>query len=91
MASLKEVPQFAYLPGRGLSDALDRVAAHLREARALLQQASPSRHDLQQGAPVPDLSGGVTFALDLSQAFDTVSRQEIISLLQRFTTSPGTS
>ena len=24
MTSLKDIPQFAYLPGRGLSDALDR-------------------------------------------------------------------
>ena len=77
MTSLKDIPQFAYLPGRGLSDALDRVVAHLRDARTLLQNA----HALQQGAHVPDLVGGITFALDLSQAFDTVSRQEIISLL----------
>ena len=39
------------------------------------------RHDLQQHANVPNLVGGVTFALDLSQAFDTVSLQEIICLL----------
>ena len=77
MTSLKDIPQFAYLLGRGLSDALDRVVAHLRDARTLLQNA----HALQQGAHVPDLVGGITFALDLSQAFDTVSRQEIISLL----------
>ena len=81
MTSLRDIQQFAYLPGRGLSDALDRVVAHLREARTLLQNASPSRHALRQGAQVPDLVGGITFALDLSQAFDTVSRQEIISLL----------
>ena len=53
----------------------------LTEARTLLQHASPSRHALQQRANVPDLVGGVTSALDLSQAFDTVSRQEMISLL----------
>ena len=47
----------------------------------MLQNAPPSRSALQQGAQVPDLVGGITFALDLSQAFDTVSRQEIISLL----------
>ena len=35
----------------------------------------------KQGAQVPDLVGGITFVLDLSQTFDTVSGQEIISLL----------
>ena len=62
MTSLKDIRQFAYLPGRGLSDALDRVVAHLREARTLLQNTSPSRHALQLGAHVPDLVGGITFS-----------------------------
>ena len=41
-------PQFAYLPGRGLSDALDRVVGHLREARQFM-----SRHELHQGVQLP--------------------------------------
>ena len=69
------------LPGRGLSDALDRVTSHLREARDLIHTARPSRHEQHAGATPPDLAGGITFALDLSQAFDTVSRQSIIDNL----------
>ena len=76
--SLRRLPQFAYLPGRGLSDAPDRVVSHLREARQLIQEARPSRHELHAGVQPHGLAGGVTFALDLSQAFDTVSRQDII-------------
>ena len=34
------LPQFAYLPGRGLSDALDRVVSHLRDARQLIGHAT---------------------------------------------------
>ena len=80
-SSLQHLPQFAYLPGRGLSDALDRVVSHLREARDLIHTARPSRHEQHAGATLPDLAGGITFALDLSQAFDTVSRQSIIDNL----------
>ena len=83
MASLRYLPQFAYLPQRGLADALERVTHHLREARQLIQQSQPSRHELQEGVKAPGLVGGLTFALDLSQAFDTVSRQDILSLLQQ--------
>ena len=66
--SLMHLHQFAYLPGRGLSDALDRVVSHLREARELINQARPSRHELHAGVTPPGLAGGITFALDLSQA-----------------------
>ena len=81
LGSLQHLPQFAYLPGRGLSDALDRVVGHLREARDLISKARPSRHEQHAGVSLPDLAGGVTFALDLSQAFNTVSRQDIIDNL----------
>ena len=77
---MRPLPQFAYLPGRGLSDAQSRVV-QLREVRELCRAASPSRTELQRGHCPADLVGGITFALDLSQAFDTVSRSEILSLL----------
>ena len=63
------------------SRTLCRVVSHLREARQLINQARPSRHELHAGVQPPGLAGGVTFALDLSQAFDTVSRQAIIDNL----------
>ena len=77
---MRPLPQFAYLPGRGLSDAQSRVV-QLRGVRELCRAASPSRTELQRGHCPADLVGGITFALDLSQAFDTVSRSEILSLL----------
>ncbi|CAE7795483.1 unnamed protein product, partial [Symbiodinium sp. KB8] len=50
-------------------------------ARDLISKARPSRHEQHAGVSLPDLAGGVTFALDLSQAFNTVSRQDIIDNL----------
>ena len=85
---MREVPQFAYLPGRGLSDAHSRIVRHLQEVRQLCGTASPSRQELRAGALRPDLVGGITFALDLSQAFDTVSRQEILEILPELSADP---
>ena len=68
---MKDLPQFAYLQGRGLSDAHARLVKHLREVRQLCGSASPGRQQLRDGALRPDLVGGLTFALDLSKAFDT--------------------
>ena len=74
---MRPLPQFAYLPGRGLSDAQSRVVQHLREVRELCRTASPSRVELQRGHGPADLVGGIAFALDLSQAFDTVFLDEL--------------
>ena len=84
----REVPQFAYLPGRGLSDAHSRIVRHLQEVRQLCGTASPSCQELRAGALRPDLVGGITFALDLSQAFDTVSRQETLEILPELSADP---
>ena len=62
---------------------------NLREVRQLCGTASPGRQELREGALRPDLVGGLTFALDLSQAFDTVSRQEIIATLPALTDDPA--
>ena len=86
---MRLLPQFAYLPGRGLSDAQSRVVQHLREVRELCRTANPSRMELQRGHGPADLVGGITFALDLPQAFDTVSRSEILSLLDELGAEPS--
>ena len=85
---MKPLPQFAYLPGRGLSDAQSRVVQHLREVRQIGRSAKPSREDRKRGLCPPSLVGGITFALDLSQAFDTVSRQDILDQLQALSVEP---
>ena len=86
---MKPLPQFAYLPGRGLSDAQSRVVQYLREVRQIGRSAKPSREDRKRGLGPPALVGGITFALDLSQAFDTVSRQDILDQLQALSVEPS--
>ena len=86
---MKPLPQFAYLPGRGLSDAQSRVVQHLREVRQIGRSAKPSREDRKRGLGPPSLVGGITFALDLSQACDTVSRQDILDQLQDLSVEPS--
>ncbi|CAE7416550.1 RXLR78, partial [Symbiodinium sp. KB8] len=47
------------------------------------------REDRKRGLGPPSLVGGITFALDLSQAFDTVSRQDILDQLQDLSVEPS--
>ena len=61
---------------------------HLREVRQLCGSASPGRQQLREGALRPDLVGGLTFALDLSKAFDTVSRRDILKALPQVSQDP---
>ncbi|CAE7225718.1 unnamed protein product, partial [Symbiodinium sp. CCMP2456] len=71
----------------GLSDAQSRVVHHLiREVRVLCRTAKPSRTDKQLEGT---LSAGITFALGLSQAFDTVSRHQMLDLLQDLGAEPA--
>ena len=60
----------------------------LREVRQLCGSASPGRQQLREGALRPDLVGGLTFALDLSKAFDTVSRRDILEALPQVSQDP---
>ena len=79
---LRSVPQLAYQPQRGLSDALSRVSQHTREVRQMCAQSRLSRHSQHAGHRKPELAGGICFALDLSQAFDMVRRQDLMDTLQ---------
>ena len=79
---LRSVLQFAYQPHRGLSDALSRVSKHTREVRQMCAQSRLSRHSQHAGHRKPELVGGICFALDLSQAFDMVRRQDLMDTLQ---------
>ena len=59
-------------------------SAPVREVKAFIRSAQRSR----RGLGPPALVGGITFALDLCQAFDTVSKQEILDLLLKLATDP---
>ena len=82
-------PQFAYIPGRGIADAQLRVIGHARRVRALLRSRAPDRFCTSKGRKgKPDLIGGFTFSLDLSQAFDKTSREALLRSLKTYGASP---
>eukprot|EP00435_Cladocopium_sp_Y103_P022243 s4358_g5.t1 len=75
------IPQFAYVSNRSCLDAICRVTSHCRQVRALLSQQR--RHTLRQMSdPRPlKVCGGLQLLLDLSRAFDEISRLELFEHL----------
>ena len=52
---LRDLPQFAYQPKRGLSDVLGRVVRHVRLVRQSCQDARRTRHQIRQSQVRPPL------------------------------------
>ena len=82
-AHLRDIPQFAYQPHRGLSDALGRAIQHVTDVRAACKRHRRTRSELKLGIGKTQLEGGICFALDLSQAFDMVDRADLIATLEQ--------
>ena len=82
-AHLRDIPQFAYQPHRGLSDALGRAIQHVTDVRAACKRHRRTRRELKLGIGKTQLEGGICFALDLSQAFDMVDRADLIATLEQ--------
>ena len=82
-AHLRDIPQFAYQPHRGLSDALGRAIQHVTDVRAACKRHRRTRRELKLGIGETQLEGGICFALDLSQAFDMVDRADLIATLEQ--------
>ena len=82
-ARLRDIPQFAYQPHRGLSDALGRAIQHVTDVRAACKRHRRTRRELKLGIGKTQLEGGICFALDLSQAFDMVDRADLIATLEQ--------
>ena len=83
LAALQEVPQFAYMMGRQVNDALDRVISHCYSVRELLKGGSRSVVRLQEGRRDPLLRGGMQLSLDLSKAYDKLPRCFLLQTLER--------
>ena len=84
---LQRWPQFAYLPRRGTDDALFRLATHCRQVREVINQYKYPIHQRAQGSLPGDVGGGVIVSLDLSKAFDMVSRPQMMEGLQQLNIS----
>ena len=85
LASLDSIPQFAYLPGRDLNDALARVNHRMGVIRASLRFSATNRFDQrtvrentrQGGRWLHPVCGGAVLSIDLHKAFDMVSREQL--------------
>ncbi|CAE7445631.1 unnamed protein product, partial [Symbiodinium microadriaticum] len=78
---LENIPQFAYLKGRSLQQALERVISHCASVRALVNQQVANPHTRRAGREVLRLAGGLQLSLDVTQAYDGVSREHLYAAL----------
>ena len=89
LASLHSIPQFAYLPGRDLNDALARVNHRMEVIRTSLRFSTTNRFDQrtirentrQGGRWLHPVCGGAVLSIDLHKAFDMVSCGQLASTL----------
>ena len=82
LPALTQAPQFAYLPFRGTSDCLLRVFEHCRLIRQLTRSHHVGTFQRYLGQTNLGMIGGIQISLDLSKAFDRVSRPLLIQCLQ---------
>ena len=74
LPKLRWIPQFAYTRQRGTADALLRVHAHFEQVSTILQSNVVDRFQKRLGRRASRCAGGCSLSLDLSKAFDSVSR-----------------
>ncbi|CAE7307349.1 unnamed protein product [Symbiodinium sp. CCMP2592] len=79
---LESIPQFAYLGGRSLQQALDRVVSHCAEVRSLVAQQGRNPFIYHQGRETLAVAGGIQLSLDISKAYDCVPREDLQCMLQ---------
>lgn len=82
-------PLMAYLPGRSGLDCLLRVSQHCKAVRDLVQLQRGGPHQRAQSIPRHSVCGGAQIFLDLSRAFDMVSRTRLFHRLGQLGISPS--
>ena len=76
-------PQFAYIRKRGVRDAIAKACQHLDLVQEMRQEHRRDMHKAQQGQRRLPLAGALTVSVDLSKAFDSVNRQELLEALDK--------
>ena len=82
-------PLMAYLPGRSGLDCILRVTQHCKTVRDLVQSQRSGPHQRAQAVPRHPICGGAQIFLDLSRAFDMVSRTRLFQRLGQIGISPA--
>lgn len=78
------LPQMAYLCKRGCAEAILRVQNHCQQVRTLKFHHQYRIHQQAHGLQMSSLQGGLLISLDLTRAFDSVERSDMIRALQYF-------
>ncbi|CAE7035064.1 unnamed protein product [Symbiodinium sp. CCMP2592] len=79
---LRQIPQFAYCPQKAIDQAISRVAQHCHRVREVVKHSTVSTHDRREGLMRSQCTGGLMISLDLSRAFDLLSRSALDRSLQ---------
>ena len=94
---LHTVPQFAYIPGRDIYDALARVGSQIHAIRATLATNASNRFAQRlrreqhggNGRWLQPITGGAILSVDLQKAFDLLTREQLSSTLSRIDGDSG--
>ena len=78
LEAMVRLPQYAYIAGRGTTEAILRVTLHCACVRDALQTQKLTIHDRFAGARRAECVGGIQMSLDLSKAFDMLSHEVLI-------------
>ena len=82
--ALFSYPQYAFMKGRSVHDAISRVVARCHSARQKLAGSNRTVFDRRQGLPAAPGFAAAMLSLDLSLAFDLVPRWAMFASLTRF-------
>ena len=82
LAFLKSKPQYAYIPDRAIDEAIARVSQHCRTIRDALSSSVLSVHARRAGQQQARCLGGAMLGIDLSRAFDSITRLALQRSLQ---------
>ena len=82
-ASVAPFPQFAYLPRRGVPQALLRAFEHLHHARKVVAEQRLTLQQRHAGCIRQQLVGAITVSIDMSKAFDSLEPLFMHQALER--------
>ena len=75
-------PQFAYVEGRGTTEAIGRIAQHCSRVRSAVQGQKQDLRSKHAGIQRASCTGGCQLSIDLSRAFDSVPRLALLRALE---------
>ena len=78
---LRSIPQFAYVPERGIYQALDRVMSHCAEVRQRMASQGLNIHAKHAGIQKKEITGGIQISMDINKAYDHLPRQHLEAAL----------